>query len=254
MEVNYSTYLTCVPDNLKMKKEDYYFKSDIKYMDMLEHVNPYQGYKYLYEIKTRYKELYDNNEKYLIELCNTNDLYGKPLKFNFVNFNVCSPSNLRYIFQSMLILDNMKENNINNVDIIEIGGGYGGLCFFLFNLSKLFNININSYVIFDLPLASKLQKTYLDIHNISVDTYQLDNFENLKKNSYLISNYAYSEITIKLQNEYTDKIINDYCCGGFMAWNNIEPYKFFNFDADIKIEVEYPLTHPNNKYVRFIKK
>jgi hypothetical protein len=36
----------------------------------------------------------------------------------------------------------MQKHNLNNIDIIEIGGGYGGLSFYLHHMSRLFNITI----------------------------------------------------------------------------------------------------------------
>ena len=139
----------------------------------------------------------------------------------------CSPSNLRYLLHSLLILEDMKKYKLNNVDIIEIGGGYGGLCFFIHSIAQLYEININSYTIFDLLEPSLLQEKYLNVLNIEkVDFCQLDNFNNLKNNSFLISNYAFSEISKELQTEYIEKIINPYTTFGFLTWNFISVYDF----------------------------
>jgi hypothetical protein len=62
----------------------------------------------------------------------------------------------------LLILDHIKKNLLNNIDLVEICGGYGGLCLFIFKLSILFNISINSYTIFDLSEPMILQKKYLN--------------------------------------------------------------------------------------------
>merc|ERR1711991_743560 len=134
----------------------------------------------------------------------------------------CSPTNLRYILHCLLILEEMKKNKLNYVDIIEIGGGYGGLCFFIHRIAKIYEININSYTIFDLLEASLLQEKYLNTLNVK-NTYfcQLDNFANLKSNSYLVSTYAFSEIPISIQEEYSKKILNPYTNFGFIAWNSI---------------------------------
>jgi hypothetical protein len=105
-------------------------------------------------------------------------------------------TNIRYILHSFLVLEYVKKNNLNNLNIIEIGGGYGGLCFFINKLSHLFNINIISYIIFDIYEASKLQELYLN-------KFQIDNFVELNKESFLVSNYAFSKISPDLQKEYT---------------------------------------------------
>jgi hypothetical protein len=139
----------------------------------------------------------------------------------------------------------MNECNLNNIDVIEIGGGYGGLCFFLYKLSHLFNIHINSYSIFDLQEPLLLQKKYLENINVNgVHFTTMDDLENIKKNSFLISNYAYSEISLDLQKKYTEKLLNPYVSHGFLTWNFIEPYHFIE-NKMIKTEKEYPSTGDN---------
>jgi len=166
----------------------------------------------------------------------------------------CSPTNLRYILHSLLILEDMKKYKLNNVDIIEIGGGYGGLCFFIHNIAPLYEIKINSYTIFDLSEVSLLQEKYLNELNIKkVCFYQLDNFNNLKNNSFLISNYAFSEISMSIQNEYSKKIINPYTNFGFITWNAITVYNFVENNI-IEKEKEYPIKGYFNYFVRYYPK
>ena len=225
------------------------FKNNSQYTYVLEHVNEEQGYEYLKEIKNRFNTIYNNNV--LLELCKQNDFYGKPNKVMFKDFTYCSPTNLRYILHSLLILSYAKSCNLDSLDIIEIGGGYGGLCFFINNLSKFFDINVNTYTIFDLPEPLLLQQKYLnklDVNNVNY--YEINNFKDLKPNSFLVSNYAFSEIPFNLQQEYTNKVLNPYVSYGFMAWNYIEVYKFIDSKLINKIK-EFPLTGSNNFYVRF---
>ena len=156
-----------------------------------------------------------------------------------------------------------KEQGLNNIDFIEIGGGYGGLCFFVNKISQLFGITVKSYTIFDLLEPTLLQKMYLNHFQINnTNFYQInDNFV-LNKNSFLISNYAYSEISYKLQKEYTDKVLNPYTSHGFLVWNtaggsaarhptsNELVYDFVQ-NSVIEKELEYPQTGVSNYYVRF---
>ena len=128
------------------------------YNSVLEHIDIHKGYDYLKYINNEFNDIFNNNLNFFINLCNINDYYGNTIKENFTNFCICSPSNLRYIYHSLLIFDHFKKLNIKNIDIIEIGGGYGGLSFFINNLSYLFNFKIKSYTIFDLPSVSILQK------------------------------------------------------------------------------------------------
>jgi hypothetical protein len=248
----YNAYTNCIKSFIDNNIETWTFKTHRDYTGILEHVTEKYGREYLIEIKNRFNLIYKEHKTYLIELCHTNDLYGKTLKSNFDNFTSCSPTNLRYILHSLLILSYMKDSMLNNVNIIEIGGGYGGLCFFLHKLAKLFDININTYSVFDLPYPLMLQKKYLEKLEINnVNYLDLDNIKNLNKNSFLISNYAFSEIAKDLQQKYTKYVLNPYTSHGFLVWNFIDTYKFID-NKDITIEKEYPLTDNNkNKYVRF---
>ena len=185
------------------------------------------------------------------EVCHNNDQYGKPTKYNFNGFTYCSPTNLRYLLYSLLILTYMKECELNDINIIEIGGGYGGLCFFIYKLAYLFNININTYSIFDLKYPLLLQKKYLENLNINNINYvELDCIKNLEKNSFLISNYSFSEISLDLQKKYTNNVLNPYTSHGFLVWNFIDTYNFIQ-NKYIRIENELPSTDIKNKYIYY---
>jgi hypothetical protein len=247
MYVEYTNYIGSISSDINQ----WDFKSNEKYTSILEHVCQSLGDEYLREIITRFPLFYNEQKKFLIELCNTNDLYGMPNKFEYNDFTTCSPSNLRYILHSLLILSYMNECLLSKVDIIEIGGGYGGLCYFMKKIAPMFNITINSYTIFDLYDPLQLQKKYLDNLNINknMQFYELNNFNNLQTNSFLISNYCFSEISMNLQNEYTSKVLNPYVSHGFLAWNFIGLYNFID-NKNITSENEYPQSGGNNFYIR----
>lgn len=250
----YNNYTDCIKSFVYTDVNDWTFKSNTEYCLILEHVKRTQGEMYINELKKRFNVLYNSNKEYLIELCHINDSCGKPNKYNFINFTECSPTSIRYIFHGILILTYMKECKLNNIDVIEIGGGYGGLCFFIYKLAHLFDITINTYSIFDLQMPLVLQQKYLEnlnIHNINY--VELDNIKNLKENSFLISNYAFSEISLDIQKQYTINVLNPYVSYGFLAWNFIDVYEFID-NKNITIEAEYPLTYRTNKYVRFSPK
>ena len=89
----------------------------------------------------------------------------------------------------------------------------------------------------------------------NMNFYNINNYKNLKKNSFLISNYAYSEIAIELQQEYTEKILNPYISYGFLVWNYIKLYDFIKSKIILK-EYEEPDTSNNNTnyYVTILPK
>lgn len=205
------------------------FKSHSDFIYMTEHTSKELGDYYLNEIIEEFSNIFLDKKNYFISCIKDNDKYGKTLKYNFSNLIMCSPSNLRYIYQSLKICNYIKTLDLNCIDFIEIGGGYGGLCYYLYKISKIFDITINSYSIFDLYNPGLLIKQYLktlNIHNVNIFT--LDNINNisLKNNSFLISTYAFSELIPNIRNEYQKLLIEPYIAHGFIAWNNCEPYNF----------------------------
>jgi hypothetical protein len=248
----YTRYQAAITSQLDKKPEDLDFKSNEDYRVILEHCSEQQGKAYLDEIKKHFSEFYAKHKDKLKDICQVNDKYGKTIKVDFQDFMSCSPSNLRYIFHALLILRDMQQHGLREVDIIEIGGGYGGLCLVLQNLAPLCNIRLNSYFIFDLVEASQLQKKYLDLLSVkNIRFGQIDNFSELRVNSYLISNYAFSEISKDLREAYTEKVLDPFTSHGFLAWNFIGIYKFVN-NRSIQAEKEYPQTGGGtNYYVTF---
>lgn len=254
---DYSPYRILVNKIIETNKTEWDFKSNSEYTQILENLGKYYGNLYLDQLKKQFTKFFYKHKKYLIDVCEMNDLYGKPKLRPFSSFIPCSATNLRYILHSLLILTFMSNHKLNNIDIIEIGGGYGGLSLFMHKISALFKINIKSYTIIDLPEISLLQKTYLDALDMSknMNFYNINNYKNLKKNSFLISNYAYSEIAIELQQEYTEKILNPYISYGFLVWNYIKLYDFIKSKIILK-EYEEPDTSNNNTnyYVTILPK
>ena len=247
---DYSPYRVLVNKIIETNKKEWDFKSNSEYTQILENLGKYYGNLYLQQLKKQFPKFFYKHKKYLTEVCELNDLYGKPNKRPFVSFIPCSATNLRYILHSLLILTFMSNHKLNNLDIIEIGGGYGGLSLFMHKISHLFKINIISYTIIDLPEISLLQKTYLDALDMTKNMhfYNINNYKNLKENSFLISNYAYSEISIELQQEYTEKILNPYVSYGFLVWNYIELYDFIKSKIILKEYEEPDTSHNNTNY------
>ena len=238
----YSNYTNYIKSFINTDINSWHFKSNELYTGILEHVTYQQGMEYLDTIKDKFKSFYDEHKYDLVQLCKKNDLYGSTIKFDYSDFIECSPSNLRYILHSLIILTYMKECNLETVDIIEIGGGYGGLCLFLYEISKLFNVKINSYSMFDLPEVKLLQKKYLETLNITNVNYEsTDNIQNLRPNSFLISNYALTEINENLRRDYIENVLKPYTSHGFICWNTFSPYNYnFIDNKDITIIYEYP--------------
>ncbi len=143
MEI-YDEYIQVISENLELSKDEWFFKSDPRYTKILEHLIKKHANRYLSKIINNYSDFYKTNKEYLRNLCGENDKFGKPIRFKFVDFKYCSTTNMRYMYHTLLICDYILKNSLNNINFIEVGGGYGGLAFFMHKLAPLHGIEINS--------------------------------------------------------------------------------------------------------------
>ena len=221
------------------------FKNNNIYTQILEHVPYNAGNGYFLDINK-----YISYEQ-IKEFCNLNDKIGNP---NVVNIEgiVCSTTSLRYINLAYKIIQYFINQQITNPDIIEIGGGYGGLLLAINYLAPKFNIKINSYTLIDIDPVYKLQQLYLNnytidfpINYINADTYGKDI---LLSDAFLISCYSFSEIENTLQQNYI-KYLFPKIKNGFIVWNSI---KLYNFGKNI-ISVVKNISYESNDvfYVYF---
>lgn len=224
------------------------FKSHPDFTNVLEHVSFNQGIQYLDLIKNKTPLSQDD----IIAYCKINDKIGGGEKYNY-DFITTSPTNFRYLFQAHLIITHLFTLNLTDVNIVEVGCGYGGLCLAINHLSNTYNIKIKikSYNLIDLPSLSKLQQLYLKEHQLNFTTNFHSAFNygaDIEQNElFLISNYCFSEISSENQQKYINTLFPK-VSHGFMAWNYIPVY---NFGFDYVEETEYPLTGTFNKYVYF---
>jgi hypothetical protein len=243
---NYVRYIKQVCDSNDLTS----FKGNSEYRRILEHVSQEEGQRYLNAIK----QFTPMSLEDIRSFSTLNDSIGGPIK-SVIDGLFISPTNLRYIFHSHLIIEHLYSLNIQNIDIVEVGGGYGGLCLALHYFADKYNIKIRTYTIIDLTEPSRLQKIYLSQLHPSNNINFVDAItfgSNIQiSNMFLISNYGFSELSDSLQKEYIDKLFPK-VSHGFMAWCQTPLYNFgFNL---IKEQTEFPLTgtYPGNKHNKYI--
>jgi putative sugar O-methyltransferase len=210
------------------------FKQDSRYKVILEHVSLDESNQFISEMKNLEILTEDQIEKF-----KENDIYGNPEIFEYEKFGNISPSTIRYIKNTLDIFNHFSSENIK--DIVEIGGGYGGLCK---TMSVLFDYD--NYVIIDLPEVSKLSKKYISNFLPLKDKVQQLNFNELdviENIDLVISNYAFSECSLDIQKKYYNDVIRN-SNKFYLVYNNITPGnmnsdQFFNYASkDFNIEVE----------------
>jgi len=199
-----------------VKKDETFqvFKRIPAYNAILEHVSYDLGRKYLDNVR-------DNNPSLLGSLdmfIRRNDFLGSPKKARYPEYSSLnmSPTTARYI----KVLSDLELifGSLDGFNIVEIGGGYGGLATVINTKYEL-----NCYYDVDLPQACKLFKKYCianDITNIKTipPSEVRDTFVNLGIDL-VISNYALSECDISTQESYCEDIL-DSSKRGYITYNS----------------------------------
>jgi hypothetical protein len=261
MYENYESFIKSVLENDNL--ENVNFKSNTNYNAILEHVSFEQGRDYIKYIKLLFPNISFNN---VVEFVAINDKYGYPKKEKFAFSDgqtlICSPTSLRYVFHSLLILQHYKNKN-SCKNVVEVGCGYGGLFLAMCYFSKLLNINIDTYSFIDLPEICELIKKYLEINSETINiSYSIHSAYNYgadidKTDLFFISNYCFTEISNEHRNKYIE-ILFPKISNGFILWQTcfnfpIENAGLINNNAK-NIAEEIPQTAPvafKNYFVYF---
>ena len=163
-------------------------------------VDPY--FKYIQKNKP---DLLNYFEKFA-----TLDDVGNPIKLKVGNYNISSGIVIfAYVLSDILL----RIGNTKDMDIIEIGSGYGGQ-------SKIIqDYGCKSYTCVDVNPTIKLTKKYLDHYykHTCYVTYP----ELFVKDKYdlVISNWCVSEFPNDLFEEYFEKVIKN--CDNAFFWSNL---------------------------------
>lgn len=223
------------------------FKGSSTYREILEHVSPELGEAFFTALEKTPISRAD-----LRAFCLKNDSVGKPHLHRFGPDFEASPTSLRYAFHAHLILAYLRRlGQTDPVPIVEVGGGYGGLYIAIETFAPLYGVKLASYTIVDLPEVIELQRQYTallpcqtPLTLLSAETFGAD----APADAFLVSNYAFSELTADLRAEY-QRVLFPKIRHGFMTWNAIPVYDF-GFQTIVLNET--PLTGDQfNKYVYF---
>jgi putative sugar O-methyltransferase len=197
----------------------------------LEHVSEKLGSIY-------YDHILLNEKIKSLEKFKVNDRYGTPSKVEYP-FGSFSPTTLRYI----KIVSDLSQLSLEDMDIVEIGGGYGGQYTVLRQYAKP-----KSYTFVDLPRVLKLQKRYIEKNNLDDIELNFYNSDNLPSRTYdlVISNYAISECDTDIQDIYISKIIKN-SKHGYIIHNKFRGHAVDTFidlsTKKVKVTNENPQTN-----------
>jgi hypothetical protein len=183
---------------------------------MLEHESEYAAKMYI-----EYLRSFLTTEQ-IQEMASTNDTYGGAVT-NLIEGITTSPSSIRYIRHSYDFCAHILSKGLNDVTVVEIGGGYGGLALTMFKMAEIMNLRIKNYIVYDLPGVINLQKYYLSLHGVEErvqwrdpDTYGSECSE--ADTNVLISCYCLSEIDDSYRTKYLQTLLPK-IKAAFFVWN-----------------------------------
>lgn len=189
-------YISCIEEILANEHIFSNFRNNMfYYSQILEHLSHKDGLIYGKYILEKYPHLLNSLNEF-----KQNDKVGSPILYNYDKFGVINPTTLRYIKFAGDI--QAAFGDLNGMNLIEIGAGYGGL---VNVLSKIYKFN--SITLHDLPEAKKLQKKYLNQFNINpIIDCEIKN--TVTENSIIISNYAWCELDFETRKMYLNNLIS----------------------------------------------
>lgn len=184
--------------------------------------------------------------------------FGSPIPFFFYRK---SSGNLIHHAYHLARFETNLDIRINDLDyVFEFGGGYGSMCRLFYNLGFK-----GKYIIFDLPHFSLLQTFYLKGIGLKVENKNIkkwsqilciSNLEKLKEvinhnlnfNSIFLSTWAFSEVPIKLREEFNELYQN------FSYFLIAYQHKVFGIDNEKYFRELRPLIETiNSKNKRIVK-
>lgn len=253
----YDGYRAVLAEHRDQPPAAWTFKGDPRYRRILEHVDPEHGDAYLALIRATpgWNVI---RERVLMRTAQANDRLGGPIRAPSSLGIDCSPTNLRYAWQAVLLEAHLARLRLWAADVIELGAGYGGLALYLDRL--LPRGLIRSHTLVDVPEAAAIQAAFCRQHRLSPRRVRMadgTNGESLAgvlaatspARRALVSCYAFSEFGPAMRDWYAARLLR-HCPHGFMVWNGkavtgTVPYAFT--DAPLTVEDERPLTAPGNK-------
>lgn len=234
-------YTNCIENRIN---EDNYdnFRIDHNYTCIVGMSVLSQGIVWYNNIKDNFPDIFKD-----LIIYSENDKIGSPTLISDLNI---SPNTLRYLNTLTEILTYFKFDKNEKLKVVELGVGYGGLCFIM---NKYFK-NIESYCLIDLPIVQQFSKNYLNKLNVNKLT-----FDSNEETDLFISEFCLSEFDDQGLYQFYDKyLINSKNIYLHMNLHDEERKTMFlnrlSSDFNFQISEEFPLSEWPNYVIRGTKK
>jgi len=214
----YDRYLSAVREALEQRSDQWNFKSDAGYREVLEHT-PVEFADAM--LAWSLNALPSLTLDYIRSLCERNDSIGKPVQEPIVGLGTYSTSNMKYLCHAIKVWQHIESLSLPRVHIIEIGAGYGGLTLFVDGLESYFKTPHWTYTSIDLPEVAILQNRVTETLDLSLVAFDMTTpkFEAIEPGlQFCVSAYAFSEFDQATRDWYAEHVLR-HCRHGLMVWN-----------------------------------
>lgn len=183
------------------------FRIESGVREIIEGIPDAAGADYHAKLRQHNSELLTGRWAEILE----NDRVGSP-RLMYVSEGAVAPTTMRYAWN----VCDMETRGValDGADVVEVGGGYGGLCRMIHAFHKP-----RSYSIVDLPEALALAKRYLDCYGISFEAVPDNSLPDVALIDTFISNYALTELTRDVQDVYVDRLMSR-APHGYVTYNS----------------------------------
>jgi hypothetical protein len=195
-----------VRDSLKAGEDDEFFRTFRRSQIFLEVIEGTTINGGLWNLKRLLK---DNNFLVSINEISKSEFFGSPL--NLIEFSTkdglahhLNPTTIRYANNACNILS-FFGNKILDLEVYEIGGGYGGECKVFQDISRSVFSKSISWNIYDLPSSKSLITKWLANFGYRINFKEIN--EKISSNSLVISCGALSEMRGDLLREYVYNVV-----------------------------------------------
>jgi len=224
------------------------FRSCSAFINILDHVSIKHGKGYINEIEASGNS--DLLKKENFSLLKSIDFVGGGLQYHFRRIGKISPAYLRYL----KVLSDLEIlfGDLKNLKVAEIGIGFGGQGLVLNRIAS-----VNSITFYDLPPVLDLTRRYLESTTTLGKFEYVDGRDPVAGNfDLVISNYAFSELSRSIQEEYLNNVVLN-SEHGYITWNDLAFQHLGSFSLaellrlipNSQILAEVPLTARNNSII-----
>ncbi len=219
----YTNYIEAVREAIRQPPDQWTFKSDQRYREVLEHT-PREFANLM--LKWSLDQLPDLDIELVRTLARRNDNIGKPLQQPIDGLGLYAASNMRYLAHAIRVWQYIESLGLPSVEIVELGGGYGGLAFWVRGMAHLFKAHVGAYWMIDLPDAARLQHQVAQALDLSVYPVSCESpafpaigaFAKRENPLVCVSAYGFSEWDQETRDWYAKHLL-PHCRHGLMVWN-----------------------------------